>query len=119
MQRILLLFLLVGSINAQDWTNQQKTLFTSYAIGSIIDAAQTNFAMRNTNCREVNGLYGKEPPMIKIVLYKSVSSVLLYWLSDKLPNKERTVLLYGLNVLQWGVVINNYQYIGVKLDFTF
>lgn len=90
------------------WDKQDKILYASYLTLSAVDAIQTS-----QMDEEYNPLMQKgdgSPDMAKVIGIKAVSGLGVYFLADYFP-KARTPILWGVNVLQGGVVIlNGFQF---------
>ena len=120
-----LLCLLSFSFNAQanfkDWKKTDKILFGTYVGLNVIDVGQTfdliNCQQTNPNCRyeERNPLIGKSPSKEKVILYKTLTTGLVYYALEKSSSEERTIALLIINGIMLGTVANNHN---IGLSFT-
>ncbi len=120
-----LLCLLSFSFNAQadfkDWKKTDKILFGTYVGLNVVDVGQTfdliNCQETKPNCRyeERNPLIGKSPSKEKVILYKTLTTGLVYYALEKSSSKERTVALLIINGIMLGTVANNHN---IGLSFT-
>ena len=120
-----LLCLLSFSFNTQadfkDWKKTDKILFGTYVGLNVIDVGQTfdliNCQQTNPNCRyeERNPLIGKSPSKEKVILYKTLTTGLVYYALEKSSSEERTIALLIINGIMLGTVANNHN---IGLSFT-
>ena len=120
-----LLCLLSFSFNAQadfkDWKKTDKILFGTYVGLNVVDVGQTfdliNCQQTNPNCRyeEKNPIIGKSPSKEKVILYKTLTTGLVYYALEKSSSEERTVALLIINGIMLGTVANNHN---IGLSFT-
>ena len=120
-----LLCLLSFSFNAQadfkDWKKTDKILFGTYVGLNVVDVGQTfdliNCQETKPNCRyeERNPLIGKSPSKEKVILYKTLTTGLVYYALEKSSSEERTVALLIINGIMLGTVANNHN---IGLSFT-
>ena len=120
-----LLCLLSFSFNAQadfkDWKKTDKILFGTYVGLNVVDVGQTfdliNCQQTNPNCRyvEKNPIIGQSPSKEKLILYKALTTGVVYYALEKTPDKNRTATLLIINGIMLGTVANNYN---IGLSFT-
>ena len=120
-----LLCLLSFSFNAQadfkDWKKTDKILFGTYVGLNVVDVGQTfdliNCQETKPNCRyeEKNPIIGKSPSKEKVILYKTLTTGLVYYALEKSSSEERTVALLIINGIMLGTVANNHN---IGLSFT-
>ena len=120
-----LLCLLSFSFNAQadfkDWKKTDKILFGTYVGLNVIDVGQTfdliNCQQTNPNClyEEKNPIIGKSPSKEKVILYKTLTTGLVYYSLERTPEKNRVATLLIINGIVLGTVLNNHN---IGLGFT-
>ena len=120
-----LLCLLSFSFNAQadfkDWKKTDKILFGTYVGLNVVDVGQTfdliNCQQTNPNCRyeEKNPIIGQSPSKEKVILYKALTTGVVYYALEKTPDKNRTATLLIINGIMLGTVANNHN---IGLSFT-
>ena len=120
-----LLCFLSFSFNAQadfkDWKKTDKLLFGTYVGLNVVDVGQTfdliNCQETKPNCRyeERNPLIGKSPSKEKVILYKTLTTGLVYYALEKSSSEERTIALLIINGIMLGTVANNHN---IGLSFT-
>ena len=115
------LFSLNTQADFKDWKKTDKILFGTYVGLNVIDVGQTfdliNCQQTNPNCRyeEKNPIIGKSPSKEKVILYKTLTTGLVYYALEKSSSKERTVALLIINGIMLGTVANNHN---IGLSFT-
>ena len=120
-----LLCLLSFSFNAQadfkDWKKTDKILFGTYVGLNVVDVGQTfdliNCQQTNPNCRyvEKNPIIGQSPSKEKLILYKALTTGVVYYALEKTPDKNKTATLFIINGIMLGTVLNNHN---IGLSFT-
>ena len=100
-----------------DWTNKEKTLFTSYAVASYIDHRQTRVGLRN-GYTESNPLYGSNPHRDKSIAVNTLVLAGAYYLVGVVEPDEFNAALLGGNIARWGVVAHN-DSIGISWKVAF
>ena len=113
------------SFNAQadfkDWKKTDKILFGTYVGLNVVDVGQTfdliNCQQTNPNCRyeEKNPIIGQSPSKEKVILYKALTTGVVYYALEKTPSRERTATLLIINGIMLGTVLNNHN---IGLSFT-
>ena len=115
------LFSLNTQADFKDWKKTDKILFGTYVGLNVIDVGQTfdliNCQQTNPNCRyeERNPLIGKSPSKEKVILYKTLTTGLVYYALEKSSSEERTIALLIINGIMLGTVANNHN---IGLSFT-
>ena len=115
------LFSLNTQADFKDWKKTDKILFGTYVGLNVVDVGQTfdliNCQQTNPNCRyeERNPLIGKSPSKEKVILYKTLTTGLVYYALEKSPSRERTGALLIINGIMLGTVANNHN---IGLSFT-
>ena len=115
------LFSLNTQADFKDWKKTDKILFGTYVGLNVVDVGQTfdliNCQQTNPNCRyeERNPLIGKSPSKEKVILYKTLTTGLVYYALEKSSSEERTVALLIINGIMLGTVANNHN---IGLSFT-
>ena len=100
-----------------EWTNKEKTLFTSYAVASYIDHRQTRVGLRN-GYTESNPLYGSHPHRDKSIAVNTLVLAGAYYLVGVVEPDEFNAALLGGNIARWGVVAHN-DNIGISWKVAF
>ncbi len=115
------LFSLNTQADFKDWKKTDKILFGTYVGLNVVDVGQTfdliNCQQTVPNCRyeEKNPIIGKFPSKEKLILYKTITTGLVYYALEKTPNKNRTATLLIINGIMLGTVLNNHN---IGLSFT-
>jgi len=112
-----------NNVNAEfkDWNKTDKILFGTYVGLNVVDIGQTfdliNCQQTNPNCRyeEKNPIIGKSPSKEKVILYKTLTSGIVYYALEKSSPRERTAALLIINGIMLGTVANNHN---IGLSFT-
>jgi hypothetical protein len=112
-----------NNVNAEfkDWNKTDKILFGTYVGLNVIDVGQTFDIIEcqqiNPNCDyiEKNPIIGSFPSKEKVVLYKTLTTGIVYYALEKTPDKNRTATLLIINGIMLGTVVNNYN---IGLSFT-
>ena len=90
-----------------EWTNREKTLFTSYAVASYIDHRQTRVGLRNGFHESNSLIYGSNPHRDKSIIINSLILSGTYYLVGTFEPDDFNAVLLGGNIARWGVVIHN------------
>ena len=115
------LFSLNTQADFKDWKKTDKILFGTYVGLNVVDVGQTfdliNCQQTKPNCRyeERNPLIGKSPSKEKVILYKTLTTGLVYYALEKSSPRERTATLLIINGIMLGTVANNHN---IGLSFT-
>ena len=115
------LFSLNTQADFKDWKKTDKILFGTYVGLNVVDVGQTfdliNCQQTNPNCRyeERNPLIGKSPSKEKVILYKTLTTGIVYYALEKSSPRERTATLLIINGIMLGTVANNHN---IGLSFT-
>ena len=115
------LFSLNTQADFKDWKKTDKILFGAYVGLNVVDVGQTfdliNCQQTNPNCRyeEKNPIIGQSPSKEKVILYKTLTTGLVYYALEKSPSRERTGALLVINGIMLGTVANNHN---IGLGFT-
>lgn len=109
--------LICGSVNAQSWTPEQKTLGAMYMTAHVIDWGQTRAIAKNPQrWVEMNPLIGPHPSLGRVNTYFALAPVIGYFALDALPSEHRTLALKVLTVMEITTVGRNH-YIGIRVSF--
>ena len=115
------LFSLNTQADFKDWKKTDKILFGTYVGLNVVDVGQTfdliNCQQTNPNCRyvEKNPIIGQSPSKEKLILYKALTTGVVYYALEKTPSRERTATLLIINGIMLGTVLNNHN---IGLSFT-
>ena len=115
------LFSLNTQADFKDWKKTDKILFGTYVGLNVVDVGQTfdliNCQQTNPNCRyeEKNPIIGKSPSKEKVILYKALTTGLVYYSLERTPEKNRVATLLIINGIVLGTVFNNHN---IGLGFT-
>ena len=115
------LFSLNTQADFKDWEKTDKVLFGTYVGLNVVDVGQTfdliNCQQTNPNCRyeEKNPIIGKSPSKEKVILYKTLTTGIVYYALEKSSPRERTATLLIINGIMLGTVANNHN---IGLSFT-
>ena len=115
------LFSLNTQADFKDWKKTDKILFGTYVGLNVVDVGQTfdliNCQQTNPNCRyeEKNPIIGKSPSKEKVILYKALTTGLVYYSLERTPEKNRVATLLIINGIMLGTVLNNHN---IGLGFT-
>ena len=115
------LFSLNTQADFKDWKKTDKILFGTYVGLNVVDVGQTfdliNCQQTNPNCRyeEKNPIIGQSPSKEKVILYKALTTGVVYYALEKTPSRERTATLLIINGIMLGTVLNNHN---IGLSFT-
>ncbi len=115
------LFSLNTQADFKDWKKTDKILFGTYVGLNVVDVGQTfdliNCQQTNPNCRyeEKNPIIGKSPSKEKVILYKALTTGLVYYSLERTPEKNRVATLLIINGIVLGTVLNNHN---IGLGFT-
>ena len=115
------LFSLNTQADFKDWKKTDKILFGTYVGLNVVDVGQTfdliNCQQTNPNCRyeEKNPIIGQSPSKEKVILYKALTTGVVYYALEKTPDKNKTATLLIINGIMLGTVANNHN---IGLSFT-
>ena len=115
------LFSLNTQADFKDWKKTDKILFGTYVGLNVVDVGQTfdliNCQQTNPNCRyeEKNPIIGKSPSKEKVILYKTLTTGIVYYALEKSSPRERTATLLIINGIMLGTVASNHN---IGLSFT-
>ena len=115
------LFSLNTQADFKDWKKTDKILFGTYVGLNVVDVGQTfdliNCQQTNPNCRyeEKNPIIGQSPSKEKVILYKALTTGVVYYALEKTPDKNKTATLLIINGIMLGTVLNNHN---IGLSFT-
>ena len=115
------LFSLNTQADFKDWKKTDKILFGTYVGLNVVDVGQTfdliNCQQTVPNCRyeEKNPIIGKSPSKEKVILYKALTTGLVYYSLERTPEKNRVATLLIINGIMLGTVLNNHN---IGLSFT-
>jgi len=110
------LFLSLG-VQAKEWSEREKEIFTYYGALVAVDVAQSMSAMRDPcECfREANPLFGERISDEEAVLGGLVSMAAMYWLIEE---DTPEWFLWSAVAVRGAVVINNHS-VGARIDLRF
>ena len=103
-----------------DWTKEEKALYTGYNLISYIDYSQTKSALSDLcNCYiEANPIFGKNPDSDTILAANVLASAYVYYsVGSRLPNNFNKTMAVVTGV-RTAIVIHNDQ-IGVSWSVGF
>ena len=109
MKLLLLLLLISSPLSAKwdEWSIEDQNLFKLLIFGSALDYMQTKNGLKN-GYTEGNPLYGSTPSSDRMLIQKSISLGVIYYVVDE--HWSRSYRRSGLilaNGIQWGIVIHN------------
>tara|TARA_X000001036_G_scaffold282729_1_gene262586 strand:+ start:2411 stop:2803 length:393 start_codon:yes stop_codon:yes gene_type:complete len=123
---ILLLLPLSIQADFSDWEQKDKNLWYTYIALNVIDTGQTfdlidkqrdpNYIHR-FNLVETNPLLGKNPGKKELIMLKTATTALAFFILDKNPD-HRTLTLGIMNGIYINTVYGNHE-IGLKVKFRF
>ncbi len=127
-QLVLLFVLLISTLEGQtiqrqsktsSWSRGERALAGLYLAGSLIDAGQTIYGVRN-GAVELNPLFGIAPSRRRIYVLKTLFGTGAIYLAHRTPDtRQRRTLLVMMNIIQWSAVLWNGMQpgIGVRMNF--
>lgn len=117
---VLVLFVIVKEAQAADpWDTTDKVLFGGFVALQVVDTAQTYKIHRDYKdgqYEEGNPLFGKDPDMARVVVFKSALVGGVYWLTRDMDSTSRKIVLGIADAVQFSVVAHNYR-LGLKWGF--
>ena len=121
---ITLLIVNVYGQNDMDWTSIDYTLASTLVIGQAMDFGLTNYAITNCGMNEANPLFGKNPNITHMALYKIAGTATLLALVKYAPTSvsQRRWVLITYNVITWIPVFMNMNTLtknGYEIKFSF
>lgn len=120
MRNVVLIALCFGmavSAHAQNWSTQDRALFSASSVLLVADWAQTRHIARNPHrFYEKNPILGEHPSLGRVNTYFATVLVANYFITDALSPKWRTAYQAGLIGVEL-VVIGNNKRLGIKMDF--
>lgn len=105
------------SIESPKWTRVEIVLAAGYFAGSVLDAAQTRYALHK-GASELNPLFGTNPSAGRIYGIKIAFGALALYFAHRLP-EDRKKMLLAMNLVQWSIVAWNGLQPGVGLRTPF
>lgn len=111
-----ILLALCGAVQAQSWTDEQRTLGAMYMTAHAIDWAQTRQIIREPGMWERNPILGRHPSRARVNAYFVITPIVGALLLDYLPSQHRTTALKVITTLEIATVAHNH-YIGVRVRF--
>jgi len=102
---ILILFLLNGCVTFRPHTKTEKILLGAFVTSQMADIASTEYAL-NHGCKEMNPIYGKDPSLGKMILFKGLFVGIIYLLGQIDP-KHRPIFYSIPTAITLGAVANN------------
>lgn len=108
------------------WSKQEQTWFTAYALASYVDYQQTRWALDQTNAQgqpvysEANPMLGKHPSEDRMLMTKLAVLGFQYWSMGSMgfENTQFRHTFKALTVFQFAVVAHN-DYMGVSISHSF
>jgi len=114
MKYIFMVFLLVGTAFAGEWTTQDAMMQGALSLSLGVDYLQTIEITRNDNYYETNLILGKHPTKTDVGLYFSGCLVGSYLIARALPRRYRTIFQGIVIGGQISTIIRNYQ-LGIRI----
>lgn len=110
------MFLSLG-VQAKEWSEREKEIFTYYAIVSAVDTMQTMSAMRDPcECfRETNPIFGEHISDEKAIGATLVGWGIMYWMIEE---DAPEWILWSQVAVRTAIVINNHS-VGARIDIRF
>ena len=114
---VLLTLLFSPMIQAKEWSDREKQIFTYYSALVAADVAQSMSAMRDPcECfREANPIFGEHISDEEAAIGGLVSMAAMYWMIEK---DTPEWFLWSAVAVRGAVVINNHS-VGARIDLRF
>ena len=114
---VLLTLLFSPMLQAKEWSEREKEIFTYYGVLATVDTLQSMSAMRDPcECfREANPIFGERISDTEAIGATLASMGLMYLMIE---NDAPEWVLWTATAARGAVVINNHM-VGARIDFRF
>ena len=114
---VLVTLLFSPMLQAKEWSEREKEIYTYYAVVSAVDTMQSMSAMRDPcECfREANPLFGEKISDEEAIAGTLVGLGIMYWMIE---NDAPEWLLWSQVATRTVIVINNHH-VGARIDLKF